>query len=173
MTSNSGYKVQIKRLGTANVTVTPASGTIDGAANQVLTSQFSAFTCTTDGTNWFIIKGVTDDVSTDRGSEFWEHGLLKFTFTGTPTVNNPLTPVLVGSSTSFTPTISSNDIQLPAGEYVLRFYGAITRTSTAANILYQWREVGVRCSARSARLTERLPQAPMLSPSTPPTLALS
>jgi hypothetical protein len=55
VTSNSGYKVQIKRLGTANVTVTPASGTIDGAANQVLTSQFSAFTCTTDGTNWFII----------------------------------------------------------------------------------------------------------------------
>jgi len=55
VTSNSGYKVQIKRLGTANVTVTPASGTIDGAVNQVLTSQFSAFTCTTDGTNWFII----------------------------------------------------------------------------------------------------------------------
>jgi hypothetical protein len=55
VTSNSGYKAQIKRLGTANVTVTPASGTLDGAANQVLTSQFSAFTCITDGTNWFII----------------------------------------------------------------------------------------------------------------------
>lgn len=55
VSSNSGYKIQIKRLGTANVTVTPASGTIDGAANQVLSSQYSAFTCTTDGTNWFII----------------------------------------------------------------------------------------------------------------------
>tara|TARA_R100000951_G_scaffold44372_2_gene37432 strand:- start:4502 stop:4909 length:408 start_codon:yes stop_codon:yes gene_type:complete len=69
-------------------------------------------------------------------------GCAKFTFTGTPILNNPLTPVLVGSSTSFTPTISSNEIQLPAGEYVLRFYGAITRASTSANILYQWREVG-------------------------------
>jgi len=55
VTSNSGYKVQIKRLGTANVTVTPASGTIDGAANQVLSVQYAAFTCCTDGTNWFII----------------------------------------------------------------------------------------------------------------------
>jgi hypothetical protein len=55
VTSNSGYKVQVKRLGTANVTVTPASGTIDGAANQVLSVQYAAFTCVTDGTNWHII----------------------------------------------------------------------------------------------------------------------
>ena len=55
VTSNSGYKVQVKRLGTANVTVTPASGTLDGAANQVLSVQYAAFTCCTDGTNWFII----------------------------------------------------------------------------------------------------------------------
>jgi hypothetical protein len=65
-----------------------------------------------------------------------------FTFSGTPTVNNPLTPSLVGSSSGFTPTISSNDIQLPAGEYLLRFYGAITRTLVASNLRYQWREVG-------------------------------
>ena len=55
VTGNSGYKAQIKRLGTANVTVTPASGTIDGAANKVLSVQFSSFTCVTDGTNWHII----------------------------------------------------------------------------------------------------------------------
>ena len=55
VTGNSGYKVQIKRLGTANVTVTPASGTLDGAPNKVLSLQYSAFTCCTDGTNWFII----------------------------------------------------------------------------------------------------------------------
>jgi hypothetical protein len=73
---------------------------------------------------------------------FGNMGCAKFTFTGTPVVNNPLTPVLVGSSTSFTPTISSNDIQLPAGEYILRFYGGITRSIASANILYQWREVG-------------------------------
>jgi len=55
VTGNSGYKAQIKRLGTANVTVTPASGTIDGAANQVLSVQYAAFTCVTDGTDWYII----------------------------------------------------------------------------------------------------------------------
>jgi uncharacterized metal-binding protein len=55
VTGNSGYKAQIKRLGTANVTVTPASGTIDGAANKVLSVQYSSFTCVTDGTNWHII----------------------------------------------------------------------------------------------------------------------
>ncbi len=55
VTSNSGYKAQIKRLGTANVTVTPASGTIDGVANKVLSVQYSSFTCVTDGTNWHII----------------------------------------------------------------------------------------------------------------------
>ena len=65
-----------------------------------------------------------------------------FTFSGTPTVNNPLTPTLVGSSSGFTPTISSNDIQLPAGEYMMRFYGAITRTGAGLNIVYKWREVG-------------------------------
>jgi hypothetical protein len=55
VTSNSGYKVQIKRLGTADVTISPASGTIDGDPNQVLSVQYAALTLTTDGTNWFII----------------------------------------------------------------------------------------------------------------------
>jgi hypothetical protein len=55
VTGNSGYKAQIKRLGTANVTISPASGTIDGAANQILSVQYAALTLTTDGTNWFII----------------------------------------------------------------------------------------------------------------------
>ena len=66
-----------------------------------------------------------------------------FTFSGTPTLNNPLTPNLVGSSTGAGITVSSNDIQLPQGEYILRFFGAITRTSGSKdNMQYQWREVG-------------------------------
>jgi hypothetical protein len=65
-----------------------------------------------------------------------------FTFSGTPTLSNPLTPVLVGSSTGAGITVSSNDIQLPQGEYILRFFGAITRTTGTANLSYQWREVG-------------------------------
>ena len=75
-------------------------------------------------------------------SSFGEMGCAFFTFSGTPVLNSPLTPTLVGSSSTFTPTISSNDIQLPAGEYILRFYGAITRTAAGENITYQWREVG-------------------------------
>jgi hypothetical protein len=55
VTGNSGYKAQIKRLGTANVTISPASGTIDGQATQTLSVQYSSLTLTTDGTNWFII----------------------------------------------------------------------------------------------------------------------
>jgi uncharacterized metal-binding protein len=55
VTGNAGYKVQIKRLGTANVTVSPASGNLDGGANKVLTLQYMSITLTTDGTNWWII----------------------------------------------------------------------------------------------------------------------
>lgn len=74
---------------------------------------------------------------------FGAMGCAFLSFTGTPSAGNPLTPAVVGSSTSFTPTISTNDIQLPAGEYALRFYGAITRTASSFdNIRYQWREVG-------------------------------
>ncbi len=66
-----------------------------------------------------------------------------FTFSGTPTLNSPLTPNLVGSSTGAGITVSSNDIQLPQGEYILRFFGAITRTSGSFDDMqYQWREVG-------------------------------
>ena len=58
VTNNSGYKVQIKRLGSANVTISRAgSATIeDGAATTtVLSVQYSSLTLVTDGTNWYII----------------------------------------------------------------------------------------------------------------------
>jgi len=37
------------------VTIVPASGTLDGAANVVLTTQYESVTIQTDGTNWYII----------------------------------------------------------------------------------------------------------------------
>ena len=75
--------------------------------------------------------------------KYGEMGCAFFSFSGTPTVNNPLTPALIGSSSSFNPVISNNEIQLSAGEYFLRFYGAITRTASSHdNIRYQWKEVG-------------------------------
>ncbi len=66
-----------------------------------------------------------------------------FSFSGTPTTNNPLTPAIVGQSSNLGASISSNNIQLPAGEYLLRFFGAITRTTNSHNIMYKWRHVGV------------------------------
>ena len=73
---------------------------------------------------------------------FAEMGCALFSFSGTPSAGNPLTPTVVGSSSTFTPTLSSNDIQLPAGEYIMRFYGGITRTVDDRNLRYQWRKVG-------------------------------
>lgn len=52
----AGFKLQIKRLGTANVTVSQnTTELIDGSATQVLSAQYSSFTLTNDGTNWYII----------------------------------------------------------------------------------------------------------------------
>ena len=54
--SIEGKKVHVKRLGTANVTVDGhSSETIDGSTTFVLTTQYSAVTMISDGTNWLII----------------------------------------------------------------------------------------------------------------------
>ena len=58
-TSGEGYKYQIKRLGTANVTVktaTPSTdGQIDSSDTFVLTSQYQSVTVVSDASNYFII----------------------------------------------------------------------------------------------------------------------
>jgi hypothetical protein len=55
-TAGSGYKYNIKRLGTANVTIDGnGSETIDGQTTFVISSQYSAVTVVTDGSNWHII----------------------------------------------------------------------------------------------------------------------
>lgn len=69
-------------------------------------------------------------------------GCAFLSFSGTPTAGQPLTPAITGKSTGFGISISSNDITLSPGEYMLRFWGAITRSSNASNLTYQWREVG-------------------------------
>jgi hypothetical protein len=58
VTGNAGYKVQVKRLGTANVTISRAgTATIDDGSSTttVLTIQYSSLTLCTDGTDWYII----------------------------------------------------------------------------------------------------------------------
>ena len=54
--AGSGYRYHIKNLGGSyNLTLTPASGTIDGASTYVTSAQNEAVTCVSDGSNWFII----------------------------------------------------------------------------------------------------------------------
>ncbi len=58
-TSGEGYKYQIKRLGTANVTIktaTPSTdGQIDSSDTFVLTTQYQSVTVVSDASNYFII----------------------------------------------------------------------------------------------------------------------
>ena len=56
-TVNAGFKLQIKRMGSHNITLDPSTGTVDGSSNQVLSVQYSSFTLVSDGstTDWHII----------------------------------------------------------------------------------------------------------------------
>ena len=51
----AGYRYNIKNLSANSITITPASGNIDGASTLVLNVQYSAVTLVSDQTNWFII----------------------------------------------------------------------------------------------------------------------
>jgi hypothetical protein len=46
--------VDVKNVGTGVITVSPASGTIDGAATYQLSVQYQSITIVADGTNWWI-----------------------------------------------------------------------------------------------------------------------
>lgn len=58
--SFAGRIYTIKKIGTGGIdnelTITPASGTIDGGANYKIYNDWTYVTLQTDGTNWFIIK---------------------------------------------------------------------------------------------------------------------
>jgi len=54
-TVSAGYRYNIKNLSANSITITPASGNIDGASTLVLNVQYSAVTLVSDQTNWFII----------------------------------------------------------------------------------------------------------------------
>lgn len=55
--SVAGRRYNIKKMDATAyaVTITPTSGTIDGAANLSIASQYQAFTVVSDGTNYEII----------------------------------------------------------------------------------------------------------------------
>ncbi len=50
-------QVIVKKVdsGAGSITITPASGTIDGQATLVIAMQYEGFTMVSDGTNWFVI----------------------------------------------------------------------------------------------------------------------
>lgn len=52
--ASSKKRLTVKNTGTGTITVAPASGTIDGAANRTLTTQYSSVDVVADGTNWFV-----------------------------------------------------------------------------------------------------------------------
>jgi len=54
-TVSAGYRYNIKNLSANSITITPASGNIDGASTLVLNVQYSAVTLVSDQANWFII----------------------------------------------------------------------------------------------------------------------
>jgi hypothetical protein len=54
----SGAVVTVKKIDSSvnTVTMTPASGLIDGAATKVLSTQWAGFTVRSNGTDWFIVS---------------------------------------------------------------------------------------------------------------------
>ena len=54
--ASSGFKYQIKGVNsTYNLTLTPASGTIDGSSDYTVSVENESATLISDGSNWFII----------------------------------------------------------------------------------------------------------------------
>jgi hypothetical protein len=51
----AGRRYTVKNSGTGTITITSASGTIDGAATAVITSQYNSLDFVSDGTNWFTV----------------------------------------------------------------------------------------------------------------------
>ena len=55
-TATTGFKYNIKNLsGSYNLTITPASSTIDGSSTYVTSSQYESVTLVSDGSNYYII----------------------------------------------------------------------------------------------------------------------
>ncbi len=59
-TNISGRIYTIKKIGTGGIdnqlTITPASGTIDGGTSYIIYNDWTGLTLQTDGSNWFVIK---------------------------------------------------------------------------------------------------------------------
>lgn len=54
-TAGAGREYDVKNIGTGTVTVASSSGTIDGVATKMMSTQYEAMTFISDGTNWWIL----------------------------------------------------------------------------------------------------------------------
>lgn len=63
-TTNGGRLIAVKKVdaGAGAVTVTPAAGTLDGAASQALTAQFYGIVVTWDGANWWTVAEIAPTI---------------------------------------------------------------------------------------------------------------
>jgi hypothetical protein len=104
--AEANYFFLFRNSGTANVTATPTSGTVDGAANKTITTGNSCFFIF-DGTNWITVGygqsttfafsaatlSLTGQTVTVAASSLsgYVAGATLITFTGTPTGNTVVT----------------------------------------------------------------------------------
>lgn len=70
-TVGNGWFIQLRNTGSGDLTVTPAAGTIDGAATKTFSAGSSAFVAT-DGTNWFTLGFGTGGSGGGSGFDFVE-----------------------------------------------------------------------------------------------------
>jgi hypothetical protein len=54
-TGNTSNQVYIKNIGAGSITISPLSGTIEGSASKVLSSQYDGARLFPDGSNWWVL----------------------------------------------------------------------------------------------------------------------
>ena len=84
--ANSGKSYLIKDVSgaaaTNNITITPSSGTIDGASNSKISTNYGALEVFSNGSNWFTASGGASN-ATSKAYGFWWIWLNSGTWTGT------------------------------------------------------------------------------------------
>ena len=137
-TSNIGKFFFIKDTSgaavTNNITVTPASGNIDGAASHAIDTNLGFVSAYSDGTNYFI---QAETGGSTAGSVDFIHAGLSVTqaFAGSGTV--AFDTVLLGNI-----PLASNQFTLSAGKtYLLEAHAGYDNSGGAGDAVWQWRNI--------------------------------
>ena len=135
-TSNVGKFFLIKDTSggaaTNNITVSPASGNIDGAASHAIDTNLGFVSAYSDGTNYFI---QSETGGSTAGSVDFIHAGLSVNFAGAGTI--PFNTVLAGNI-----SLASNQFTLDAGKtYLLEGHPAFDNTGSPGDAVLQWRNI--------------------------------